>query len=85
MPTLQWRVCGTKHREMTWGRQDATHKRLNLMVARGVSLQEVFQYQKIKGQDTPADGLTKHVRCKLAQRYAQATHMDKVLTEPGQA
>ena len=38
-------------------------------------LQKILECQKIKGEDNPADGLTKHVRQELAQRYSQATHV----------
>ena len=34
----------------------------------------MLEYQKIRGEDNPADGLTKHVRQELAQQYALATH-----------
>ena len=33
-------------------------------------LQAELLYHKIKGEDNPADGLTKHVRQELAARYA---------------
>ena len=38
------------------------------------AVQEVLKYQKIRGEDNPADVLTKHVRQELAQQYARATH-----------
>ena len=38
-------------------------------------LQSVLQYEKIKGEENPADGLTKHVRQELAARYADTVHM----------
>ena len=34
-------------------------------------LQAELSYEKIKGEDNPADGLTKHVRQELAARYAE--------------
>ena len=34
------------------------------------ALQEELLYERIKGDDNPADGLTKHVRQELAERYA---------------
>ena len=34
-------------------------------------LQAVLSYQKIKGEENPADGLTKHVRQELAAKYAE--------------
>ena len=37
------------------------------------ALQQVLQYTKIKGGNNPADGLTKHVRHELAERYAKMT------------
>ena len=33
------------------------------------SLQSILKYNKVRGDDNPADGLTKHVRQELAQRY----------------
>ena len=38
------------------------------------SVQKILEYKKVKGEDNPADGLTKHVRQELAQQYARATH-----------
>ena len=38
-------------------------------------LQSVLEYEKIKGEENPADGLTKHVRQELAARYADTVHM----------
>ena len=37
------------------------------------ALQEELSYTKIKGEENPADGLTKHVRQELSQRYAKTT------------
>ena len=37
------------------------------------ALQAELSYTKIKGEDNPADGLTKHVRQELSQRYAKTT------------
>ena len=39
------------------------------------ALQQVLEYTKIKGENNPADGLTKHVRQELAERYAKMTSM----------
>ena len=36
-------------------------------------MQEELSYEKIKGEDNPADGLTKHVRQELAEKYAEVT------------
>ena len=33
------------------------------------ALQEELSYEKIKGEDNPADGLTKHVRQELTAKY----------------
>ena len=33
------------------------------------ALQAILKYNKIKGEENPADGLTKHVKQELAQRY----------------
>ena len=33
------------------------------------ALQAILKYNKIKGEDNPSDGLTKHVRQELAQKY----------------
>ena len=38
------------------------------------AVQHILKYQKIRGEDNPADGLTKHVKQELAQKYARATH-----------
>ena len=34
-------------------------------------VQEELSYEKVKGEDNPADGLTKHVRQELAEKYAE--------------
>ena len=39
------------------------------------SLQKVLSYEKIKGEDNPSDGLTKHVRQELASKYAGTLSM----------
>ena len=39
------------------------------------SLQKVLSYEKIKGEDNPSDGLTKHVRQELAAKYAKTLNM----------
>ena len=39
------------------------------------TVQQVLDYTKIKGEDNPADGLTKHVRQELAARYADSTSL----------
>ena len=33
------------------------------------ALQEELSYEKVRGEDNPADGLTKHVRQEMAERY----------------
>ena len=33
------------------------------------ALQAILKYNKIKGEDNPSDGLTKHVRQELVQKY----------------
>ena len=38
-------------------------------------VQEILTYVKIKGEDNPADGLTKHVRQELAARYSKTLCM----------
>ena len=37
------------------------------------ALRSELVYLKIRGEDTPADGLTKHVRQELAEKYAAST------------
>ena len=34
-----------------------------------------LSYVKVKGEDNPADGLTKHVRQELADKYAKTVNM----------
>ena len=38
-------------------------------------VQQILSYSKIKGEDNPADGLTKHVRKELAMKYARTVNM----------
>ena len=38
-------------------------------------LQNTLKYTKIKGEGNPSGGLTKHVGCELAQKYAKQTHL----------
>ena len=33
-----------------------------------------LHYEKVKGEENPADGLTNHVRQELAERYAHTVH-----------
>ena len=35
------------------------------------AIQKILDYKKVKGEDNPADGLTKHVRQELLERYLQ--------------
>ncbi len=39
------------------------------------AVQDVLSYSKIKGEDNPSDGLTKHVRKELAEKYAKTINM----------
>ena len=48
------------------------------------AIQKVLDYQKIRGEDNPADGLSKHVRQELAQQYAHKPALSSVQNEPGQ-
>ena len=38
-------------------------------------LQKVLEYVKVKGEDNPADGLTKHVRQELADKFPSEVHL----------
>ena len=38
-------------------------------------VQKELIYEKIKGEENPSDGLTKHVRQKLAERYAKVVNL----------
>ena len=35
------------------------------------AIQKILDYKKVKGEDNPADSLTKHVRQELLERYLQ--------------
>ena len=37
-------------------------------------IQRELQYDKVKGEENPADGLTKHVRQELAEKYSDTVH-----------
>ena len=37
-------------------------------------IQRELQYEKVKGEENPADGLTKHVRQELAERYSNTVN-----------
>ena len=37
-------------------------------------IQRELQYEKVKGEENPADGLTKHVRQELAEKYSDTVH-----------
>ena len=39
------------------------------------AVQDELTYSKIKGEDNPSDGLTKHVRKELAEKYAKIVGM----------
>ena len=36
------------------------------------AVQQILKYCKIKGEDNPADGLTKHVRQELSERFLKS-------------
>ena len=38
-------------------------------------VQKTLEYVKVKGEDNPADGLTKHVRQELAEKYSKTVCM----------
>ena len=38
-------------------------------------VRKVLEYRKVKGEDNPADGLTKHVRQELADKYAKTSSL----------
>ena len=38
-------------------------------------MQRGLSYEKIKGEENPSDGLTKHVRQELAERYAKVVNL----------
>ena len=40
-------------------------------------VQKLLEYVKVKGEDNPADGLTKHVRQQLAEQYARIVSMKR--------
>lgn len=66
--------CSSQHRKKAWSRQDEAHQRTQSVTTTKV-LASVWQYLKIKWEDNTAGGLTKHVRCEVAQRYAQTVRM----------
>ena len=38
-------------------------------------VQRILEYVKVKGEENPSDGLTKHVRQELAERYAKTVSL----------
>ena len=38
-------------------------------------MQRILEYLKVKGEENPADGLAKHVRQELAERYAKTVNL----------
>ena len=42
---------------------------VNSLWLQGKALQSLLKYNKVRGEDNPADGLTKHMKQELAQRY----------------
>ena len=38
-------------------------------------MQSVLTYEKIQGEDNPVDGLAKHVRQELGERYARTVSL----------
>ena len=51
------------------------HINIRSLWLREKSVQRLQEYTKIKGDDNPADGLTKHVRQELAERCAKVVSM----------
>ena len=39
------------------------------------AVQTILSYNKIKGESNPSDGLTKHVRQELAERYSKSVNV----------
>ena len=46
------------------------------------AVQEILEYQKIRGEDNPADGLTKHVRQELIEKYL---HIESLIIKKDRA
>ena len=46
------------------------HRTVNSLWLQEKAVQEELSYEKIRGEDNPSDGLTKHVRQELAEKYA---------------
>ena len=55
------------------GAGEMRHINARTLWLREKAVQKVIKYQKVRGGDNPADGLTKHVRQELAQQYARST------------
>ena len=49
------------------------------------AVQMVLKYCKIKGENNPADGLTKHVKRELIERYLETEGLRFGMTEPMRA
>ena len=44
-------------------------------MAAGKTVQLELDYVKVKGEENPADGLTKHVKQELAEKYLKTTEL----------
>ena len=59
-------------------RQDAgkmRHINVKSLQLQAKTVQKVLRYCKIKGEDNPADGLTKHVKRELIERYLKTERL----------
>ena len=46
------------------------HINVNALWLQEKAVQEELSYEKIRGEDKPSDGLAKHMRQELAEKYA---------------
>ena len=84
----EWGLSDPKQASMLWADASAAlsiakrqgagkmrHINVRTLWLQEKEVQEVLSYVKIKGEDNPADGLTKHVRQELAAKYAKTLGM----------
>ena len=84
----EWGLSDPKQPSMLWADASAAlsiakrqgagkmrHINVRTLWLQEKEVQEVLTYVKIKGEDNPADGLTKHVRQELAAKYSKTLGM----------
>ena len=81
-PTLRRCVRSTQHRDPPGCWENAARQCESLWL-QAKAVQQVLKYLKIKGEENPADGLTKHVKRELLDKYLKIEDLEVRLDRAG--